>query len=519
MLGHRQLTFDDYLIMLRRRLWIILIPTIFAPLIAYLYSRTLPNRYTSKALVLVEGQKVPENYVRAVVTEDVASRMGTIQEQVLSRTRLQPLIEHFGLFKGDRGRISMDEAVAKLRASTTVKPVVTGLDRGNVPGFSIAFDADNPRLAQQVCAELTSMFLAENLRSRQQSAEGTNEFLKIQLETAKQKLDEQDAKLAVFKSKYIGQLPGQEQTNMNVLMGLNTQLDAATQAINRAQQDKTYAESTLATHLATWQASQKTGTANASTVEQQLAAMQSQLVSLEGRYTDNHPDVVKTKLEIEQLKRRLAEAQRATSTDTSAKEKNLLTQEPPQIQQLRMQIRQYDDTLRERAREQQRLEGQINIYQARVQLSPVVEEQYKELTRDYQSALNFYNELLAKKNQSEMATDLELRQQGERFRVMDPPTLPAKPSYPNRPYITAEGLGVGLGLGFAVALLLELLDRSLRTEQDVVFYLERPALALIPALDESPETQTGLRAWIRRKPKQAERAPGLRRSERASTLR
>ena len=485
MLGNRELTIDDYLAIARRRRWAILIPALLGPLVAFLISLVLPARYTSHTLVLVEQQKVPESYVRSVVSDELNQRLATMQEQILSRTRLQPIVEKFGLYKEDVGRVSMEDLVAQLRKSITVTAVrtMTGSRTENtgLPGFIISFSADNPRLAQQICAEITSMFMEENLRLREQQAEGTTDFLSKQLDEAKRKLDEQDTRLAAFKERYIGQLPGQEQTNLNILMGLNTQLDAVTQLLTRTQQDKSYMESLLAQQVAAWQASQEAN--NPETLEKQLANLQSQLITLEARYTPDHPDVAKAKNDIALLKKKIGEAATATKDKPATGTQVTKLGEPPQIQQLRNQIHVAEQTIREKTQDQERFQKQIKTYQARVQLSPVVEQQYKEITRDYQTALDFHNNLLTKKAESEMARDLERRQQGEQFRVMDPANLPERPSFPDRPLFAACGLGAGLALGLGLAVLFEMRDKSLRNERDVEFYLRLPTLALVPSVE------------------------------------
>jgi len=479
MLGHRELNLDDYLAILRRRRWVILIPTLLGPLLAFAISLGIPNRYISKTLVLVEHQKVPESYVKSVVTDELNTRLSTMQEQILSRTRLQPIIEKFGLYPRDVSKVAMEDLVARLRNGIKITPVTTiGGSPEGLPGFSISVEANEARTAQQICAEITSMFMAENLQAREQHAEGTTQFLKKQLGEAKAKLDEQDKKLAAFKGRYIGQLPGQEQTNLDLLMGVNTQLEAVTQALNRAQQDKVYMASLLSQQLAAWQASQ-TGN-NPATLEQQLALLQNQLVTLEARYTSNHPDVIKLNNDIAQLKKKIEQANAEAREKPTDRNQKPGLPEPAEIQQLRNQIYLAEETIREKTREQEKLREQVKIYQARVQLSPVVEEEYKQLTRDYETAFAFYRDLLAKENNSEMATDLERRQQGEQFLVMDPANLPEKPTFPNRPLFALGGLGGGLGLGLGLALLLEMRDKSLRTDRDVEFFLGLPTLAMVP---------------------------------------
>ncbi|MBZ5561088.1 MAG: lipopolysaccharide biosynthesis protein [Acidobacteriia bacterium] len=490
MLGHRQLGFDDYLEILRRRWWIILIPAIVGCVGTYLYSRTLANEYTSRTLVLVEQQKVPDTYVKSVVTGDITQMLGTMQEQILSRTRLQPIIEKFGLFKDQKGHAPMEDLVDRLRKSISVIPVksLVSTSEGALPGFTITFTANDPRLAQQVCSEITSMFIEESLRLREQSAVGTTDFLKDQLDDAKRNLDAQDAKLADFKRKYMGSLPGNTQTDMNMLAGFTSQLDAVTSQLSRAQQDKTYQESLLAQQVAAWQASQKPGEVHEDMLQLQLTALQAQLTAMQGHYTPDHPDVVKLKEDIAALKKRIADNTSTASTKDKPAQPAQPAQaasrlEPSAIQQLRFQLHQTEILIKEKTAEQVRLKQQLSTYQARLSMTPGVEQQYSELTRGYQTALQFYNDLLAKKNQSEMAMNLERRQQGQQFTIMDPADLPGKPSYPDRQEFAGAGLGVGLALGVGITLLLELRDKALRTEADVEHFLGLPTLATVPLIN------------------------------------
>jgi uncharacterized protein involved in exopolysaccharide biosynthesis len=260
MIANRELTMDDYLAMLRRRAKWILIPALLAPLAGWLISYAFPAKYTSQALVLVEGQKVPEGMVQPVVTADLTGRIATLQQQVLSQSRLQPMLERvYG-----KSSQNLDEQVDNIRLNMAVEPVVTDLAQfgttgkrrpgqsSAVPGFYLNYTASSPREAQQICNELTSLLLEENLKSREDVARGTTNFLSKGLEDAKRNLDDLESKLANFKKQYVGQLPGQEENNLKILMGLNSQLESNTQTLNRAQQDKSYTESMLAQQLAAW---------------------------------------------------------------------------------------------------------------------------------------------------------------------------------------------------------------------------------------------------------------------------
>jgi polysaccharide chain length determinant protein (PEP-CTERM system associated) len=472
MLGHRDLTAEDFVGILKRRRWLIVIPALVMPLIAIAVTFDIPPRYVSQTLVLVDQQVVPDTYVKPVVMEDLNQRLASMREQILSRSRLQPIIERYGLFSKDK--LTIEDRLDLTRKAISITPIRSELSRaGGLPGFFISFNADQARVAQQVCGEITSLFVSENLRAREQSAQGTTDFLRGQLEDAKRSLDEQDAKLADFQRKFIGQLPGQEQPNLSMVTSLNSQLDAATQSLARMQQDKTYEEAMLAQQTKDLKTQESTGV-TPQDQQTQLQQMELSLAELELRYTPDHPDVITLRRNIESLRAKLLEAPpKVTIAPPSGRS------EPPQVQQMRAQLRALEQGITSKKQDQARIEQQIRIYQARVQSSPMVQEQIKELTRDYQTALQFYNELLSKKNQSEMATDLERRQQGEQFRVMDPPNLPEEPSFPNRRIFAGGGLAAGLCLGLLLAAFKEYKDTSLRSEKDIWAFTKLPTLAVI----------------------------------------
>jgi uncharacterized protein involved in exopolysaccharide biosynthesis len=489
MIDNRDLTIDDYLAMLRRRVKLILIPTLLAPIAGLLISWAVPAKYTSQSLVLVEAQQVPTTVVQPVVPEDLAQRIATMQQQVLGRNRLQPMVDRLGLLRGGK---NLDEVIDDIRAAVQVEPVYTDLSQvanadgskkkpgqaASVPGFTVSYTAPNAKEAQSICNEITSMLLTENQSSRERVAQSTTDFISRQLDEAKRELDDQDAKLAAFKRQYVGQLPGDEDNNLKVLGTLNAQLDANTQTINRAQQDKAYTESLLAQQVSAWKSSQ--GSTNPQSLQQQLTQLQANLLELQAKYTDDHPDVIKAKADIAELKKRLAEVNEAAATSSDTGSEKASMAEPAEIRQLRLQVHQYSDMLAQATREQKRIADQIKVYQSRVAISPDVEEKYKLLTRDYDTAQKFYADLLAKKSTSEMATDMERRQQGEQMRLLNPANLPDSPSFPNRWLFAGGGLGAGLVFGLVLALWLELRDKSIRNEADVEASLQMPVLVSLP---------------------------------------
>jgi uncharacterized protein involved in exopolysaccharide biosynthesis len=227
----------------------------------------------------------------------------------------------------------------------------------------------------------------------------------------------------------------------------------------------------------------RTVAARPSDLEKQIADLRAQLATLETRYTPEHPEVVKTKGQIGALERQL-ELARAVPVETDASA-NVVVPENPESAQLRASVEALDQRIKSKRVEQAQLEQQINAFQARIQLSPVVEEQFKGLTRDYESALQFYNELLTKKTQSEMVRDLEIRREGEQFRVMDAPGLPSKPSSPDRQKFALAGLASGFALGALLSAILETKERFIRTEKDVETHIGVPVLAVIPKCEPS----------------------------------
>jgi polysaccharide chain length determinant protein (PEP-CTERM system associated) len=483
MLIHSELKIEDYIVILRRRIWLLVIPAMVCGIAAYAISIFLPNRYTSKTVVLVEQPAVPENFVKPVVSGDVNQRLVTMQEQILSRTRLQQIIEEFGLYREDVGKLSTEELVDRLRKSITVSAVrpMAETRASGLPGFTVSVEARQAYLAQQICTEITSFFTQQNVLMRERRAEDTTQFLTKQLEDAKSKLDEQDAKLADFQRRYIGALPDEMQTNFGLLTGLSSQLEVTSQALSRAQQDKIFLVSMLNQQLAAARLSQ-TGT-TPDTLQKQLAVLQEQLASLRSRYTDEHPDVVKIRTEIAQLQAKIEqEPAPGLAPAVSESLNDGLVTESPQIQQLRSQLNQAEMTIRDDVTEQSRIRQEIGKVQSRLQMSPAIQQQYKSLTRDYQTALNIYNDLLKKQSDSEMATDLERSQEGETFRVLDPPSLPQKPTFPNKQLFAFGGFIGGLGLGLGIVLFLELQDTTLRTDRDVEALLKLPTLAMIPLI-------------------------------------
>jgi polysaccharide chain length determinant protein (PEP-CTERM system associated) len=478
MLGHRPLVIEDYFAILKRRGWMVVIPAVLIPIIAVAITYRLTPIYTSQTLVLVEPQTVPDTYVKPIIAEDLDSRLASMKEQILSRSRLEPIIDRFNL--GTPG-MNMDDKVAATRKNIGITPIHSEIaGAGGLPGFFISFTTSDPHTAQLVCREITSLFVSENLEAREQSAEGTTQFLKGQLDQAKANLDSQDQKLAEFQKQYMGTLPEQQQPNMEMLNSLNTQLDASTQSLTRMENDKSLEEALLAqesrqTQVVPGQKSTPQGD------QIELQKLEAQESDLRTRYTADYPDVIAVQREISDLKKEMAATPPATSAATPAAPHY----DSPGTMQLRAQITALGQAITQKRQQQGELQGQIRTYQDRIQSTPLVEAKMKDLTRDHDQAQEFYNSLLGKMNNSQMATDLERRQEGENFKLQDDANLPDAPTFPKRGMFAAGGFVLGLGFGVLAIAFLEYKDTSLRTERDVWTFTKLPTLATIALIHDT----------------------------------
>src|SRR6202047_465501 len=355
MAPNRELNATDAKRVLRRYWWILPISTVLLTTVAWVAANVLPKRYSSQTTVLVEQPSVSSKYVDPVVSDDLNHRLATMQEQILSRSRLQPIVEKLNLYPEDRSKFHIDELVQRLREAIAIKPVesMQGTGTHQLPGFYITATFDTPQLAQQVCTEITSMFLAQNARQAEQQATRTTSFLGEQLAEAKTKLDQEDAKLADFKRQHPGSLPEDTQTNLGILVGTNSQMEANTQALSRAQQEKAFNESLWQQEEANWK-TRTTGGPNPDSADAQLTLLQEQLSNLLSRYTPDHPDVIKTESQIAELKKRLAEPPKPAPANGPAQSGH----EPPQIQLLRAKLKQDDLTIANLQREQAQMRSQ-----------------------------------------------------------------------------------------------------------------------------------------------------------------
>lgn len=513
MLSGRELNVEDYINILRRRIWLIIIPVILGPIIAVIIASRLSPRYTSTSQILIDEPKVPVSFVPSTAGNNLISQLANMEEQIRSRTRLQPVMERYGLYKKDMNKVPIEQLIGRMNKALVIVPVnfsnqmTTSGSREQVPGFQISFTTDTPQVAQGICTEITSMFIDANLHLQESRAVGTADFIAVQLQGAKQKLDEQDAKLAAFKRQYFGSLPDQEQSTIQLLGTLSTQLNSLAGTMSGYQQQRTYSESLLAQQAAAWKAVQGAGGGNPEALQDQLNKAEDNLTSLRARFTDDYPDVIKAKQDVAALQKKIAQQESSDKTNPTKEGNQPLNQaiEPPQIRQLRASLPSLAAAMKDNQAEQNHIRAEIGADEARLKLTPAVEQQYKDLTRNYQTAQTFYNSLLQKEDESQMSSSLANRQEGRQFTVLDPADLPQKPSFPNRLSFAGGGLVAGLALGFGIVLLLEVRDKSLRDDRDIDFFMGTPTLALIPLIPNGHEKRSrlSLKRVLKKEPKRA----------------
>jgi polysaccharide biosynthesis transport protein len=493
-----------YLGMVRRRHMQFLIPLLLGWLAVWGASWVLPSRYRSGTLILVEQATMPKDYVTPNVNDDLQDRLRSITQQILSRTRLLHIITQLNLYADPRGHLTPDEKVEQMRKEIEIELVHDAENR--VSAFNVYYSSQDPHVAQQVTSELTNLFISENLEVRQQQSEDTTKFLEGQLETARKTLTDQEENIREFKGQHVGELPTQVGSNLQILAGLQSQLQTEEDALNTAKQQRVYLE-TLVNQYRSLQGAPRTESGapvGLPALDDELDKLKAQLADLSSHYTDQHPDVRKVKEQIARtekirsqivsdLKAKAAGSQ--ASSNATGDEVEMRDPSSPMVQ-LQGQLRANRVEIANREHGVAELKTKVTEYQTRLNQEPVREQELSDLTRGYEQSKANYDQLLKKKNESAMATSMELLQQGERFRIIDPPSLPAKPDFPNRLKFCAIGLGLGLALGTCVAAAFEMMDDRIYEERELGILLPVPVISEIPALAVPADKREGRRLWL-----------------------
>jgi polysaccharide chain length determinant protein (PEP-CTERM system associated) len=477
-----------YIDLVRRRHIQFLIPLFLGWVVVWGSIWFLQARYTSSTLILVEEPTIPKNYVVANVNDDLQARLQSISQQILSRTRLLLIINNMKLYERKDHPLSPDDKVERMRKDIEIE-LVRDRDQA-ITAFRINYTAPSPVIAQQVTSKLTNLFIDENLKVRQQLSQDTTQFIQSQLEEARQSLAAQEAKIRDFQSMHEGELPTQQTTNLQILSGLQSQYQNEQQALNTAKQQRIYFQTMLDQYR-----SLQGGTTSADgapnglpAIDQQLAKMHAQLTELSSHYTDSYPDVLQLKSQIAKTERVRSNLLAELKSNARKQDSNAASHEAvdsiqnPTLMQLQAQLHSTQIEIANREQAIASLGAKIGEYQTRLNQEPASEQQLADLTRGYEQSKANYDDLLKKENESRMATNMEQLQQGERFSIIDPPSLPVKPAFPNRVKMCGMGLFVGIFLGGLVVGLLEFLDDRLHSDKQIKKLLHTAVISEVPEI-------------------------------------
>jgi protein tyrosine kinase modulator len=477
----RTFTPGDIVQILVRRGWLIALPVAAGLAAVPVLSNLVPELYRSETMIMVIPQRVPDVYVKSTVTATVEDRLPSISNQILSRSRLERTINDFDLYREQRVQGIMEDIVQRMRADINVK--LEGQE-----SFRVSYVSSDPPTAQKVAARLASLYIEENLRDRENLAEETNLFLESQLNEAKERLIEHEKKLEVYRRRYAGELPSQLEGNMQAIGNAQMQLQSVSESMNRSHERRLLIERQLVDAETFPEASQTapapTAPAPAAppTTASQLAIMKTQLELQRMRYTADHPDVRSLERTIRDLQAKLKEeALLPQESDKDAPPSPAELAREKRRRDLQAELDIIDHQLAASQAEAGRLKGIMASYQNKVEVVPTRESELVELTRDYGTLQVAYGTLLTKHEDSKIAANLERRQIGEQFRILDPAALPERPyNQVQRVAAMAAGAVVGMVLGLLLVGFLEYRDSSLRREEDVVRILTLPVLALVP---------------------------------------
>jgi polysaccharide chain length determinant protein (PEP-CTERM system associated) len=484
-------TLDRFLrIAIRRRWWVLLSATVIA-LAAALISFLLPKHYVSEATILVESQQVPERYVTANTTTDLGEVLVVMTDAILSRTQLLQIIDEVGLYRTERKRLVPEQLVALMRTNISIVPMQKGPEPKGLNAFKISFTGDDPHSAQAVTKRLTTLFINENNESREEQSTGTTKFLADEVATAEADLRQQDIRVRDFKMTYLGQLPEQQAGNLAILSGFHQQLQNTDAALGRAREQQVYFQSLLSQYKDLAAAGVTvSGPQTASpteTIKAELVRLQNQKADLLSRYTDKYPDVVKTEEQIRETEALLAAASEVPEPANDGNVKKTTkpakpTERDSAMAQLNSQLQANSIEIANDLANEKQIQSQIEEYQRRLNLTPVREQQLNDLLRGYDEAKKHYDELMAKKTESELATSLIRRQQGGRFRIIDQPSFPLKATSPDRGKISLAGLAAGIVVGLALAFFVEARKHAFRDERDLRRLFAFPLMLGVPLL-------------------------------------
>lgn len=461
-----------------RRRWIVMIPFFIAMIAGIFLSIKLPKIYEASTLILIQPQRVPQNYVQSIVSTEPSERISTLSQQVLSRTNLENIIGEFKLFEDPGKRLMyMEDKVKNLRKRISVN--ISNDRRRENDAFSISFQGKDPEMVMKVTNALASYFIDENLRIREAQAVGTSDFLDDELQSMKTRLEEVEFQLKKYRESYMGELPEQLDSNLRILDRLQEHLGEVQQGLSDAKirlsafQNEAAASKNQPTTVIIDQ--------NNQSETNDLDRLNAQLDSLLTRYTERHPDVVSLKARIAELKKQALAS--ALSDSVNAESEGSDQKRPVSLSpEYRTQYKEITQEMMRLEADMEDTKKQIRIYQKRVENTPKREQELLSLRRDYQNIQTTYDSLLARKLEAEIAVNMERKQKGEQFRILDPARRPQKPVKPNMQKLFFMVVAAGLAIGGGIIFILEYLDNSFKRPEDIEADLGLPVLCSVPQI-------------------------------------
>jgi polysaccharide chain length determinant protein (PEP-CTERM system associated) len=506
--GKGQIAPEHYLRLIIHRKWLVLGTFLLVSAATFIISSRLPNVYMSSTLILVDPQKVPESYVKATVTGDLRNRLGTLQQQILSATRLQKIIDSLNLYPVERKTMAREDVIAMMQKDVSVSIVSNYGGSQDLEAFRIGFSGGNARQVAQVANDLATQFMDENLKAREQQSTGTSEFLQNQLQETKKVLEAQEGKLKDFKLKHLGEMPEQQTANLQILGQLQSQVQLVGESLARAEQQRSTIQALMpqASPVVDLddrepQFSKPAAVVKAPPKESALVTLKARLSTLQQRYGDQHPDIRKVKEQIADEEAKEA-AGKATPVEVPAAAPIEPKPDAPPAKRapvpppsysnpvLQSQLTAIEGEIQKHQAEQRRLNKQIGVYQAKLEAIPVREQEVTGLVRDYEISKAHYSQLLDKGLSAETATQLEIRQKGEKFSILDPAQAAERPSSPNRILINMAGSFGGLALGLLLALVTDFLGVSITSPQQITEAFGLPVLEVIPVIQTYADRRT-----------------------------
>ena len=485
MIPGKQYSFEALMQVAWRRKWLILLPALLIGAAGAAIVYYLPNLYRSETLILVVPQRVPESYVKSTVTARIEDRLQSISQQILSRTRLEQIVNDFNLYAKERAdKDLMEDIVEKMRSRDIGIDIIKG------DAFRVSYQSSDPRVAMRVTERLASLFIDESLRDREVLAEGTSQFLATQLDEARRQLVLTESKLQEYQGAHNGELPAQLEANMQGQHNAEMALQTLSESLNRDREHRLLLDRQVADIIDTPDELPKSadGTARqadmAQTLADELKIAQQALLAVELKLKPEHPDVRKQRRAVAELEARV-KAQDLEGTLKARPTAAPVMMDGAKRRRLtdaRAEIENIERQIQAKTAEAGRLSGLVGMYQARIEATPVRESELAALTRDYQTQQNSYTSLLQKKEESQMSANLEKRQIGEQFKILDPARMPEKPASPDRPRLYLIAVLAALAAGLGVAAMAEYFDRTLRTEADVRAALNLMVLATVPLM-------------------------------------